>query len=173
MDEDFERSGKIIRTNNVLLLKIEKDIIIIDEQDFKLLKFGIKIPLFRMEGSLKKAGHQIGFAFLKRQREGSLSDLITGLLLDAVFVTNCKAYIAWFGRINEVFFEGGEWDLMYSESTTSLYGHLTFENSDWEDLYKNLKKYMNFNIRDIPDPEDWVDSKEYAIPDCEWDYFLH
>ena len=174
MDDHFQIAGKCIKTDDILLLKIENDVIIIDNQDFKLLKLGKKIPLFKMEGSLAGKGHQIGLAFLEQR----MFDII-GFgqnRVDIVFIVNPKAFTAPFWAINAVYFEGSEWDIMYSESMTSLYGDLTFEKSDWEDVYKNFKKFVNLDIAEIPLPDEDYDFDDLynldILPDedCDHDF---
>lgn len=167
MDENSQVVGKCIKTDNILLVKIEKNVIIIDDHEFKLLKLGKKIPLFKMEGSLSGKCHQIGLAFLELR----MFDII-GFgqnRIDVVFIVNFKAFTAPFWAINAVFFEGSDWDILYSESMTSLYGHLTFEKSDWEDFYKNFKMYMNVDIRNIPVSDE---GSEYFDPDYDNQYYL-
>jgi hypothetical protein len=74
VNEDLPCVGICIKTDNILLLKIENDTCIINERDFLMLDQGSgnrsRIKIFKMSGSLKEPGPEIGQAIKTKSGYG-------------------------------------------------------------------------------------------------------
>lgn len=66
MNNDLHNAGKCVKTDDTFLVKIEKEVFLFKDRDFKLLEQGIRIKLFKMSGSLTIPGPEIGHAILMK-----------------------------------------------------------------------------------------------------------